>query len=131
MFQGTWRITSLGDLSMKLRLALAAATCLVLPLAAQAQPVTGPYVSLGAGTSLSQQIDYDYTSHPGQSGHFNTRPSYAGAFSAGYGFGNGFRVELSGNYYRNTVHEDDIGAFHYPATGGLNTYGVMANALYD
>ncbi len=116
---------------MKLRLALAAATCLVLPLAAQAQPVTGPYVSLGAGTSLSQQIDYDYTSHPGQSGHFNTRPSYAGAFSAGYGFGNGFRVELSGNYYRNTVHEDDIGAFHYPATGGLNTYGVMANALYD
>ncbi|HUM07669.1 MAG TPA: outer membrane beta-barrel protein, partial [Acidocella sp.] len=117
---------------MKFRLALAAATCLALPLAAQAQPVTGPYVSLGAGTSLSQPLDYSYTNHAGQSGHFDTRPSYAGAFSAGYGFGNGFRVELSGNYYRNTVHKDDASSgMQYAATGGVNTYGLMANALYD
>ena len=117
---------------MKFCLALAAATCLALPLAAQAQPVTGPYVSLGAGTSLSQPLDYSYTNHAGQSGHFDTRPSYAGAFSAGYGFGNGFRVELSGNYYRNTVHKDDASSgMEYEATGGVNTYGLMANALYD
>ena len=37
---------------MKLRLALAAASCLVLPIAAHAQPVTGPYVSLGFGTTI-------------------------------------------------------------------------------
>ena len=50
----------------------------------------------------------------------------------GYGFGNGFRVEVSGNFYRNTV--DKIKYNNLPwaaATGGLNTYGPMVNALYD
>ncbi len=42
---------------MKLRLALAAATCLVLPIAAHAQPVTGPYVSLGAGTTIQAPVE--------------------------------------------------------------------------
>ena len=110
---------------MKLRLALAAATCLALPLAAHAQPVTGPYVSLGAGTSILNPIP---ASNATGSGKILTRPSYAGDIAVGYGFGNGFRVELSGNYYRNTAHKIGGGA---PLTGGLNTYGPMVNALYD
>ena len=49
---------------MKLRLILAAATCLVLPLAAHAQPVTGPYVSLSGGTSIANPMGFEgYTSH--------------------------------------------------------------------
>jgi outer membrane protein OmpA-like peptidoglycan-associated protein len=110
---------------MKLRLALAAATCLVLPLAAHAQPVTGPYVSLGAGTSILNPVP---ASDATGSGKILSRPSYAGDIAVGYGFGNGFRVELNGNYYRNTVHKIGGGA---RATGGLNTYGPMVNALYD
>ena len=48
---------------MKLRLALAAATCLALPLVAHAQPVTGPYVSLEGGTSIANQISVDGYKH--------------------------------------------------------------------
>jgi hypothetical protein len=141
---------------MKLRFALAAATCLALPLAvhstAQAQPVTGPYVSLGAGTSIQYPFNYSYEdygngvfSNTPQTGKFLTRPSYAGVASAGYGFGNGFRAEIGFDYYRNTVHKDDLNAANsynfgiqyghsagqYSATGGETTYGPMANILYD
>jgi outer membrane protein OmpA-like peptidoglycan-associated protein len=117
---------------MKLRLALAAATCLALPLAAHAQPVTGPYVSLGAGTSIATPFNYDYQAYSGVTGKFHSRPSYAGEASAGYGFGNGFRAEISGNYYRNTIHKDDNNIWGaWPASGGQNTYGVMVNGLYD
>ena len=46
---------------MKLRLALAAATCLAMPLAAHAQPVIGPYVSLEGGTSLLEPVNFSDT----------------------------------------------------------------------
>ena len=121
---------------MKLRLALAAA-CLALPIMAHAQPVTGPYVSLEAGTSLSNSFNYNYSywlsGSYRQEGKFASRPSYAGVASVGYGFGNGFRVELGGNFYRNTIHKDDdsFANQQYPAYGGMNTYGPMVNALYD
>jgi OmpA-OmpF porin, OOP family len=117
---------------MKLRLALAAATCLALPIAAHAQPVTGPYVSLGAGTSISNPFNYNYENFSGINGKFLSRPAYAGVGAVGYGFGNGFRVELGGNFYRNTIHKDDTNyAGQAPATGGMNTYGPMFNVLYD
>ncbi|GLR66824.1 membrane protein [Acidocella aquatica] len=110
---------------MKLRLALAAATCLALPLAAHAQPVTGPYVSLGAGTSILNPIP---ASDATGSGKILSRPSYAGDAAVGYGFGNGLRVELNGDFYRNTAHKIGGGP---RVTGGFNTYGPMVNALYD
>jgi len=118
---------------MKLRLFLAAATCLVMPLAAHAQPVTGPYVSLGAGTSLQPSFNYNYEDYPGATGKFLTKPAYAAETAIGYGFGDGFRVELSGDFMRNTIHKDDEagGAGDYAATGGENTYGPMVDALYD
>ncbi len=127
---------------MKLRLALAAATCLALPIAAHAQPVTGPYVSLEGGTSISNPFNYDYyavqdnggPAYQGPTGKFLSRPAYAGVGSIGYGFGNGFRVELGGNFFRNTIHKDDnsgINGGQYSATGGMNTYGPMVNVLYD
>jgi OmpA-OmpF porin, OOP family len=116
---------------MKLRLALAAATCLALPLGAHAQPVTGPYVSLEGGTSLAEPIGF-------QGYNFNTvgkvqlNSSYAAVGAVGYGFGNGFRVQLDGNFYRNTVSKLKYNIYgDVPATGGLSTYGPMVNALYD
>jgi opacity protein-like surface antigen len=92
---------------MKLRLALATATCLALPIIAQssahAQPVTGPYVSLGAGTSIENPSSSGFSNN-GFIGNLEIidsyslrnqfRPDYSGAAAAGYGFGNGFRVEL-------------------------------------
>ncbi|WP_298216951.1 OmpA family protein [Acidocella sp.] len=119
---------------MKLRLALAAASCLVLPLAAHAQPVTGPYVSIGAGTTIEEPMNINDrgTGPLNGGGKALFRPSYSGDIAVGYGLGNGFRIELNGNYYRNTVHKiDRDGGGMYSATGGLNTYGPMINVLYD
>jgi outer membrane protein OmpA-like peptidoglycan-associated protein/outer membrane protein W len=116
---------------MKLRLALAAATCLALPLVAHAQPVTGPYVSLSGGTSIANPIGFEDRA-AGTAGKVQLRNSYAGDTAIGYGFGNGFRVELNGDFYRNTVHKLKYnGGPDELATGGLNTYGPMVNALYD
>jgi OmpA-OmpF porin, OOP family len=117
---------------MKLRLALAAATCLALPVMAHAQPVTGPYVSLEGGTSIANPTGFENRTD-GTSGKLNFRDSYAVATSVGYGFGDGFRVELSGNFYRNTVHKFSYngGLGETLANGGMNTYGPMVNALYD
>jgi outer membrane protein OmpA-like peptidoglycan-associated protein len=115
---------------MKLRLALAAATCLALPLAAHAQPVTGPYVSLEAGTSILNPVNYSFSG--GRTGKLLSRPSYAGVASLGYGFGDGFRVQLDGNLYRNTFHKaDDNSGAQTRVTGGQYTYGPMVNVLYD
>ncbi len=113
---------------MKLRLSLAAAA-MVLPVMAHAQPVTGPYVSLGGGTSLMNPTS---VSNSGGSLKYQFKPDYAGVAGIGYGFGNGFRVELGGEYTRNTVHaiDDDFGD-KIAATGGEEKYGALVNAYYD
>jgi OOP family OmpA-OmpF porin len=117
---------------MKLRLALAAATCLVLPIIAHAQPVTGPYVSLGAGTSILNPVGYKFGPPGSGEGKFQFRNSYSGVAGLGYGFGDGFRVELSGNYMRNTVHKADTSdGLQVPFTGAQITYGAMVNVYYD
>ncbi|MDE8349746.1 MAG: outer membrane beta-barrel protein [Acidocella sp.] len=97
---------------MKLRTSLTAAICLALPVMAQAQPVTGPYVSLGAGTSILYPTNYNLDGYNAvynstYSGRYQFRPSSAFEASAGYGFKNGFRVEIEANYSGNTVHSDD------------------------
>jgi len=115
---------------MKLRLALAAATCLALPIVAHAQPVTGPYVSLEGGTSILNPVDFNEGAL-GLTGKALFKDSYAGAGSLGYGFGNGFRVEISGDYLRNYDSKIDTDGGQAPLYGGHNTYGPMLNVLYD
>ncbi len=131
---------------MRLRHLLAAATCFALPLAAQGQPITGPYVSLAGGFNILNPVNgtlqgrVQNLSIP--PGHFNDRfqfrPGYAGTVGAGYGFGNGFRVELDGDYNRNSVHADDyrfIGLIslngRFTDHGAAERYGAMVNVLYD
>ena len=84
---------------MKLRNALLAATVMAAPVAAmaQTQPVTGPYVSLGAGYNF---MSNNGTSVPGVSGKPNltTDGGPMGVVAGGYGLGNGFRFELEGQY---------------------------------
>jgi len=117
---------------MKLRLALAAATCLALPLAAHAQPVTGPYVSLEGGTAIENPVNgtfsADGVSLPGK---FMYRPSYAGIGGVGYGLGDGFRVEVDGDYIHTTLDKFDDEGGQVKVTGHENKYGPMVNVLYD
>jgi OOP family OmpA-OmpF porin len=114
---------------MKFRNALVAATILAMPLAAKAQPINGLYVGGGAGVNLMQNEDVKVSSFGGSgSGHFKTDTGPAFNLSLGYGFGNGLRAEIEGNYYYNTFNGVSGGA-----TGGgqEQKMGAMANVLYD
>ncbi|OYV34689.1 MAG: flagellar motor protein MotB [Rhodospirillales bacterium 20-64-7] len=124
---------------MKFRSALLAASVLAAPLAlahaASAQPVTGPYVSLGAGYNIPSSLKQEHiavgrTTIPG-TGHIVLHNGYDINASVGYGFGNGFRVELEGDYMDNSVSKDKFGGTDYVSKGSVRRYGAFANVLYD
>ena len=126
---------------MSLRKALLAATVLALPLSAQAQPVTGVYVAGGAGVNWLSNSDTNNTSYtdcwffcvytpPPMSA--STNAGWVGLASLGWGFGNGARVEIEGNYRSNSVSGVSLGGIGALNGGGtISSYGVMVNALYD
>jgi outer membrane protein OmpA-like peptidoglycan-associated protein len=111
-----------------------AATVLAAPAAAIAQPVTGPYVSLGAGANIFQQQDIKGFNVPALGndggyggGHISTDADIIGSGAIGYGLGNGLRIEVNGDYFRNA--ERSFGGTH--ATGFQEVYGGFVNVLYD
>jgi len=128
---------------MKLRSALLAATVLALPFAASAQPVTGLYVGLGAGVNIDATEQVKNLSFPtlaplssglSTSGNLNSSTGFAGVLSLGWGFGNGLRAEIEGNYRYN--HISGSSGFTTAGSnigGGTNEqkFGGMVNALYD
>ncbi|MGX9962590.1 OmpA family protein [Roseomonas sp. F4] len=124
---------------MSLKKILLAATVLALPVAANAQPISGLYVGAGAGVNLRQESDVtlsrSMTSTVGAplTGTAEFNYGYVGVISLGYGFGNGVRAEIEGSYRTNDV--DDVSGMGVPrngrSSGRATTYGVMANALYD
>ncbi|HYZ31939.1 MAG TPA: OmpA family protein [Crenalkalicoccus sp.] len=113
---------------MSLRKALLAATMLALPVAAKAQPVTGLYVGLGAGANFRQ---------PSTNNNVKVDPTavgYAAVGSIGWGFGNGLRLEIEGNWRENDVDKITVSGRTLPGSGNsgyMRTYGGMVNALYD
>ena len=120
---------------MKFRTTLLAAGMMAVVGVAQAQPVTGPYVGGGAGVNImnnfsvnSQTTGGVTTSTPGTS--IRTETGFAGVASLGWGFGNGFRAEVEGNYRTQRVGLTNPGTTVLNG-GRQSTYGVMVNALYD
>ncbi|WP_198369610.1 OmpA family protein [Roseomonas rosulenta] len=121
---------------MNFKKTLLAATLLSLPMAATAQAqswdprVQGIYIGAGAGFNYLQGSSDTVA---GRSVDINFEWGFAGVLSVGYGFGNGLRLELEGNYRQNDV--DSIkasGVGTLPrASGTASSYGVMFNALYD
>jgi outer membrane protein OmpA-like peptidoglycan-associated protein len=126
---------------MSLKKALLAATVLALPVAAQAQPITGLYVGAGAGVNFLQSADVSLTgpiatglTGAERRGTIDFDAGWAGVISLGYGFGNGVRAEVEGSYRENSV--DKITGFATTSSllrssGRARSYGIMANALYD
>jgi outer membrane protein OmpA-like peptidoglycan-associated protein len=113
---------------MNLRTALLATTLfaapIVAPIVAQAQPIAGLYVGGGAG--INGLLD--------MSGKPNTGFKYesdVGAVvlgSVGWGFGNGLRAEVEGNgRFQHTRVRPRVPN----GSGDGDSYGVMANVLYD
>jgi outer membrane protein OmpA-like peptidoglycan-associated protein len=114
---------------MTFRNALLAATILALPVAANAQAITGLYVGGGAGANLMHDENAS-VSGPGVSGgaHLRTRVGPAVALSLGYGLGNGIRAEIEGSYRYNNFGGNS-GTVN---SGGLEQkFGAMFNVLYD
>jgi outer membrane protein OmpA-like peptidoglycan-associated protein len=126
---------------MKLRAALLGTTLLTLPLAAQAQPVTGLYIAAGAGVNWLQNTSSNITGPIAgqlQAGGFSTKSElnwehgYALVASIGYGFGNGLRLEVEGNFRENDLDRVRIfGATPGNQGGRARSYGAMGNVLYD
>jgi len=135
---------------MSIKKALLAATMLTLPAAmASAQPVTGPYIGIGAGANwVNNPEKFDITGRTAREiaglpasadvrfndvGKANYELGWGAVASLGWGFGNGVRAEVEGNFRENEV--DSIRGFNLAPigrTGGFQrTYGVMGNAFYD
>src|SRR3984957_10426984 len=119
---------------MKLRSALMASAMLALPLAAaNAQPVNGPYISLGVGANIMQKEPIT------QSGriHLNdtnlqTNLGGAASVAAGWGFGNGIRAELEFPFRYNSLQKIRGSNNSSSSVGGSEQkYGPMVNVLYD
>jgi outer membrane protein OmpA-like peptidoglycan-associated protein len=130
---------------MQLRSALLGATVLATPIAASAQPITGLYVGAGAGINATQQenikgaqlgLPAAFTgTFLNTNGNFNGSIGFAGVLSLGWGFGNGLRAEIEGNYRNNSNSGFSNGNFaNFNGVGGGSTeqkFGGMFNVLYD
>jgi outer membrane protein OmpA-like peptidoglycan-associated protein len=125
---------------MSLRKALLAATVLSLPIAAQAQPVTGLYIGAGAGANWLQSTDdtvaFPATPGPGvgvvaTSADVEFDLGFGGVLSVGWGFGNGLRAELEGNFRQNDVDQVTAAGVPGPSGGRQRSYGAMVNVLYE
>ena len=134
---------------MRLRNTLLAATLLGVPIAASAQPVTGLYVGGGVGGNFSQKESINRQGVPVTLGTGVTAPTFgvaggdlsgsagfAGVLSLGWGFGNGFRAEIEGNYRNNSGGYSGgnfFGAFGTAIGGGSREqkFGGLVNVLYD
>ncbi|TCI00947.1 OmpA family protein [Roseococcus sp. SYP-B2431] len=117
---------------MSLKKALLAATVLSLPVAAQAQPITGLYIGGGVGANYREDggatVSVGRTTVGVGTGSVRTNWGYTALGSIGWGFGNGLRVELEGNYRNNAVRR--VGGAS-TSGGTIHQYGAMANALFD
>ncbi len=101
---------------------------------ASAQPFQGLYVGAGVGYHDTQDIKASGTpvSALGSAGlKLRVNGGFVGLVSVGYGLGNGFRFEIEGSDRLNNLGHLTGTPFPTSATGSLQTYAVMANALFD
>ena len=114
---------------MTFRNALVAATMLAMPLAANAQPITGLYVGgeVGANILQKEKATLSFAGGTGSS-DLKTQIGPVMNLSLGYGLGNGIRAEIEGNYRNNTFSG---GSGLVGAGGQEQKYGAMVNVLYD
>jgi OmpA-OmpF porin, OOP family len=116
---------------MKLRSALVASAMLAMPLAAaNAQPVTGLYVGGGVGVNFLQTESFNLAiPHASATGSIKSYVGPGVVIDLGWGFGNGLRAEVEGDYLENGFKGPCGGV---AACGGQEQKtGAMVNALYD
>ena len=93
--------------------------------------MTGPYVSLGGGVDfLQNEILEPFNGFGPVKRSYKFNPGGAAEASAGYGFGNGLRIEAEGDYAYNHVRGVAL-AVPLRAGGYQQQYGGFLNAFYD
>jgi outer membrane protein OmpA-like peptidoglycan-associated protein len=94
-------------------------------------PVTGLYMSIGAGANLLMDEHLVNATGTASDAKLRSRIGPAAVIALGYGLGNGLRLELEGDYRNNRFSQGRD--FGFPAAAGGNEvkYGPMVNALYD
>jgi OOP family OmpA-OmpF porin len=125
------------------RASLAVATILALPVVVKAQPVDGLYIGGAVGWNYlqSEQLKNISSQSDVRGGvsvsnrNVNFGSGFVALGSLGWGFGNGLRAELEGNFRDNSSNQNGGGsAFsstHLLGGGGEVKAGAMVNALYD
>ncbi|WP_424814451.1 OmpA family protein [Roseococcus sp. YIM B11640] len=132
---------------MKIQNMLWGAAFAALPLAAQAQPISGVYVGAGVGANWGVATDLRpngaltaglrSAGFPANDGRTSFETGVVGVVSVGYGFGNGLRLEGEIGYRNNDANGISgfgpaVGSGRIPGTNGTrHTASFMANALYD
>lgn len=97
---------------------------------AHAQVVKGLYVAGSGGASFNQDQTVRLSPVlPSGRDHYDA--GVTGLGSVGWGLGNGFRVEVEGNYRNNRLQQFKSSYFPSSTGGRQQGYGVMANALFD
>jgi outer membrane protein OmpA-like peptidoglycan-associated protein len=121
-----------------MRSALLAATGLALiSTTALAQPVSGLYVGASGGVGFLQNERIRGFSPSGVTATAPSptgmayKPGYVGLASVGYGFGNGVRVEIEGDYRRNDRDFGSAPARVTGRSGDERKFGGMGNVLFD
>jgi outer membrane protein OmpA-like peptidoglycan-associated protein len=106
--------------------ALLALAASALPCSfAAAQTVSGLYIGGGAGLNLwHDQSSAGVWVHDQDVGW-----TVLGA--VGWGFGNGFRVELEGSWRGSNVEWISVNRAQSGSSGRVNNFGAMANVLFD
>lgn len=103
---------------------------ILVPTVTKAQPVKGFYVNAAGGISINQdQVVRQNAIMPDGRDKYTTGATAVS--SLGYGLGNGFRVEVEGNYRNNPLKYQNLGSYKARGEGRQQTYGFMVNALFD
>jgi outer membrane protein OmpA-like peptidoglycan-associated protein len=104
----------------------------------QNRSVTGPYIAGGIGANWLQDTTLNGAVEDAARGtkiENEFEVGYIGVLSLGWGFGNGLRAEIEGNYRSNEVSDTKVAGQSIQGrasgTGTATSYGVMANILYD
>jgi OmpA-OmpF porin, OOP family len=117
---------------MRFRSALLLTAILAAPVTARAQPFRGVYIGGGAGWNfLGQESIHSSTGLGLPSGRAELSNGFVGLGSIGYGFGNGLRVEIEGDWRDNPVHAILRPNDPTSPTGRQVTSAVMVNTLFD
>jgi OmpA-OmpF porin, OOP family len=103
------------------------------PIAAEAQPFQGLYIGAGAGYNVTQlvRVSPQTSAFGANSLRLNEDGGLVGVGSVGYGFGNGLRLEVEGDFRRNGLRHLNGTPFPTAASGNVKRYGAMANAMFD